>query len=332
MHIVLPGALPDADAARALLPQLATSAPTLTRWMALGQARIHDTPGEHTGCTPEEYWRLQQRNYQPHADQNQAAGLGPLLCSAEAGAAKAEPAQQALWLAELVHVSPTQHGASLLTAQELLLNDEQDAAFFNNLSVLQAQTPATGTPTADFLDCGDFTLRRLQTGLWQIGVPEGFALNAASPAQVARSAVNDWWPHQESARSWRRFFNEVQMLWFDHPVNQQRQQHGLPPVNGLWLFGGATAEQLDPPQDEQVHWHEDLLPSCLGRDWGDWLQALAQLDERVLRLADQQGVRPALVLTGRDRIVEVTPTRQPAWLHKLTRRHLAWRNWWSPQN
>lgn len=333
MHIVLPGALPDAEAARALLPQLTLTAPTLTRWLSQGQARIHATPGPQTGCTPEEYWRLHLQGYRPHPGQNHAAGLGPLLASG-AGQGQALPDESPQWLAELVHVSPTQHGASLLTAQELALDAEQDTALFASLAVLQAGTPRTSAAQAAdrCLDSGDFTLRPLQAGLWRVEAPKDLALRTASPALVARGAVNDWWPHQDAARAWRRLFNEVQMLWFDHPVNQQRQRQGLPPINGLWLFGGATRAQLDSPLTEQVHWHDELLPHCLRGDWGDWLHALARLDGQVLRPAEQQGLRPTLALTGRDRIAEVTPARQPAWLRKLTGRNPAWRTWWSPLN
>ncbi len=329
MHIVLPGALPDANAARALLPQLAQTAPTLTRWLSLGHARLHDAPGEQTGCTPEEYWRLHLRGYRPQPGQNHAAGLGPLLAS-EANDAT-ETGSQAQWLAELVHVSPTQHGASLLTAGELAISAEHDAALFDSLAVLNAG-PAGAAPASGFLDSGDFTLRPLRPGLWQVGVPDGFQMETVSPAQVARSAVNDWWPHQEQARAWRRLFNEIQMLWFEHPVNQQRQRQGLPPVNGLWLFGGASATQLDAAAPQQVHWHEDLLQSWLRQDWGAWLHTLADLDARVLQAAQRQGLRPTLTLTGRDRTVEVAPARQPAWLLKLAGRTQTWRNWWSPQD
>ncbi|MCB5362980.1 hypothetical protein H0484_04330 [Pusillimonas sp. CC-YST705] len=329
MHIVLPGALPDAGAARALLPHLAKTAPTLSRWLSLGQAHIHDTPGTQTGCTPEEYWQLQLRGFHPKAGQNQAAGLGPLL--AEPNSAQ-NP--QPVWLAELVHVSPTQHGASMLSADELAIDASQSAALLDSLSVLCAAGAAAPTPsqTPQTLDCGDFTLRQLRPGLLQVQAPADFALLTASPAQVARSAVNDWWPHQASAGPWRRLFNEIQMLWFDHPVNHQRQQLGLPPINGLWLFGGATPAQLDAGSPEQVHWHADLLPYALQQDWGGWLQALGDLDNKVLRAAEQQGLHPSLALTGRERVVEIKPTRQPAWLRKLSGRNNAWRNWWSPQN
>lgn len=310
MHIVLPGALPDPAAARALLPQLTQTAPTLVRWLSLGHARLYPASGHQTGCTPEEYWQLHLRGYQPSAEQNQASGLGPL----QAG----NTDDEAVWLAELVHISPTQHGASLLTSAELSLTAAEDQALFDSLAALG--------------DSGDFTLQPHQPGCWRVKVPTGFSMQGASPAQVARSAVNDWWPQQEQARSWRRLFNEAQMLWFDHPVNQHRQTLGLPPINGLWLFGGATRMQLDTSSDTSVQWHDALLSANLRQDWGLWLQLLAQLDSDVLQPLAQQGLTPSLALTGSAHIVEITPSRQPGWLRKLTGRTQTWRNWWLHQD
>src|SRR5690606_29208261 len=113
--------------------------------------------------------------------------------------------------------------------------------------------------------------------------------------------------------------NEVQMLWFDHPVNQARYQQGLVPINSLWLFGGARAEQLaaaPPPQDTRVY--NDLQEFSIKQDWGGWLAALGQLEARVFApLAS--GRPPSLVLTGSDRIVELTPGAFGRWTQWLPR-------------
>jgi len=67
--------------------------------------------------------------------------------------------------------------------------------------------------------------------------------------------VSAWMPTGEDARRWRRLLNEVQMTWFEHPVNLRREATDRPPVNGLWIDGrvppvipaaaGALARALD---------------------------------------------------------------------------------------
>ncbi|HZF25483.1 MAG TPA: hypothetical protein VEZ88_04430 [Steroidobacteraceae bacterium] len=38
----------------------------------------------------------------------------------------------------------------------------------------------------------------------------------------------------------RRLLTEVQMWLHDHPLNEKREQRGLPTVNGLWIWGGGV--------------------------------------------------------------------------------------------
>jgi len=50
---------------------------------------------------------------------------------------------------------------------------------------------------------------------------------------------------QSSDRYWAQLFNELQMLLHTQPVNQRREAEGLPPVNGLWLWGEGSAASTD---------------------------------------------------------------------------------------
>lgn len=88
----------------------------------------------------------------------------------------------------------------------------------------------------------------------------GFELRVADPLRWylrATSRTPDWqarsWrmsvgrsidvysPQGPDARLWRKLVNEVQMSWFEHPVNRRREAEGLPPVNSLWLDGPVPA-------------------------------------------------------------------------------------------
>jgi len=347
MHIVLTGALPDAGAARALLPEMARAAPALTRWLARarGRVQVHAVRSGQTGCTEEEWWRLRLNGYQ--ARQNGAAGLAVLRWYGQGGADETKVDEkthihqtaphQPIWLAELVHIAPTQHGAGLLAASDLHISAAQDRALFDSLQALG--------------ESRDFTLHRFRPGLWRVEPAPYLSSQSsdligpcASPALLARSSVNAWWPQQQEARSWRRLFNEVQMLWFDHPVNRQRQQQGAPVINGLWLFGGASPGQFSAlGAHEHIRWHDDLLPSFLKQDWAQWLQTLARLDAQVFQhLADPGSGQnlTRLDLTGASRVVEITSARQLrrplGWfdwlgrdgLGKLTGTSQAWTKWW----
>ncbi len=313
MRIVLPGALPDPREARELISYLPAAAPTLLGWLERGRAKAVPADPARAACTPLEQWQLIQRGFRPAAGQNFATGLGPLLAP---GAA--EPSLP-VWLAELVHVSPSRDGAALLPASELAITPDQSVALFESVQALCSEA--------------GFALRPCGTDRWLIDPPKDYQPQCASPSLVAITSVNDWWPQDMAGRPWRRLVNEVQMMWYEHPVNQARYRQGLVPINSLWLFGGASASQFAKPPglEPETRVHGDLLAASVAHDWGGWLAALGQLEARLFQpLAG--GEAPEIVLIGSDRIVEVQPAALSRWTQWLPGSRNAWRKWWSHQD
>ena len=67
-------------------------------------------------------------------------------------------------------------------------------------------------------------------------------------AQVAGRNVHSYLPQGPDALRWHGLLNEIQMLLFDHAVNQAREAHGALPINSVWLWGGGrVAGQLARP-------------------------------------------------------------------------------------
>jgi len=67
-------------------------------------------------------------------------------------------------------------------------------------------------------------------------------------AQVAGRNVQSYLPKGQNALRWHKVFNEVQMLFYEHAVNQAREARGDLPINSIWLWGGGHAvEQLARP-------------------------------------------------------------------------------------
>lgn len=313
MHIVLPGSLPDLRDARELVDYLPKTAPTLTRWLARGRARVTAVDPAQTLCTAEEFWQLQSWGFRARPGQHVSAGLGPLY--AKLATKSAADAGAAVWLAELVHVAPSRDGAALIPAAQLNITMEQSEALLLSAQALLADTP--------------YSLQAFQAGHWQVSLPDDYAPACPSPTLVSRGAVNDWWSQDMAGRPWRRLINELQMLWFDHPVNQQRARQGELAVNSLWLFGGAHSDQLDArPAAEHMRVFDVLREPALRQDWGYWLQMLGQLDAEYFAAF---GAAPHIVMTGNERIVEITPHLPSLWRNLLPGRKEHWRTWWSHQ-
>ena len=315
MRIVLPGALPDPVEARELAKHLPSSAPTLLGWLQHAHARIIPADPAQSGCTPYELWQLLDQGFQAAAGQNQAAGLGPLWASHQA-----QP-EQPVWLVQLVHVSPSRDGAALLPAQELSISPEHSVALFESVQTL-------------FAEAG-FHLSPYNTEHWRITLPDNYAPSCASPALISMTSVNDWWPQDMASRPWRRLVNEVQMLWFEHTVNQARYQQSLVPINSLWLFGGARTSQLaHQSQQTETQIYNELHEFSIKRDWGNWLATLSMLEKQVFApLANKPGGMPELILTGNNRIIELKQASTLArWRNYLPGKRNTWSHWWSPQS
>ncbi len=67
-------------------------------------------------------------------------------------------------------------------------------------------------------------------------------------AQVAGKNVRAFMPQGPDALRWLGVFNEIQMLFFEHAVNQAREARGGLAINSVWLWGGGSAaEQVARP-------------------------------------------------------------------------------------
>lgn len=137
------------------------------------------------------------------------------------------------------------------------------------------------------------------------------ALATATPAAAAGHNIDLWMPQGEGERAWRKLQNEVQMHWFDHPINAEREIQGQQTINSLWIWGASTQAQssrfdetlwncdgwVQRISPSQVQFAADAralinaaapqslalldhlrLPAQAG-DWGSWLVALEALEQ-----------------------------------------------------
>ena len=81
---------------------------------------------------------------------------------------------------------------------------------------------------------------------WYLSAPADFDLSAHSWRVASGRSIDGFQPTGPSARRWRQVLTEIQMVWHQHPLNEQRAQLGLPVVNSIWLDGRcAPAQRFD---------------------------------------------------------------------------------------
>ena len=284
MHLLIPFAAPLSEAGRQaaatlLLPNLKI---LLARWAEVQR----DGADEWSFSTPQERARAQALGLQ--------GGAGLLPWAARAAAADGiAPGDRAWGLLTPVHWHLGTDQVSLLDPAALMLDDATSRAFFNAVQHL-------------FTSEG-FAMHYGAPQRWYLAHESLATLATASLDRVIGRNVDAWLGTATAARRMRRLQNEVQMLLYTHPLNDERAARGLLPVNSFWLSGcGVAQAETDaaPVVDER------LRSPTLADDWAAWVKAWDTLDAGPmadLLARAQAGERTQLTLCGERGSVRLQP-------------------------
>lgn len=299
MHLTLmiAGALVPASAAAELTAAL--DAPALTQLLARATIadRIPGPPG-----AADVAWLA--RALFAATD---SAAIAPYAWASLTGAA---PVDRVVWFADPVHAA--------IGRDSLIVQALDDAP--------PSDMEAAGLLAAANATLADSNCELLRAGRWFLHAEQDWAF---SPPPLAQAIGAPWpppTPEDTGALLWYRLHNAIQMRWHADPVNQSRENRGLPAINALWLHGGGRWKPLPPLRWPRVHsdraellgaaraagaqavassarvdgdallvWDDAAAPSRW-QDWPKWLAAMAVLDRRIASLPSSR--RLELVLTG----------------------------------
>jgi hypothetical protein len=121
-------------------------------------------------------------------------------------------------------------------------------------------------------------------------------MQAVSLDRVSGANVKPWITDGHLPPSLRRLQSEMQMLLYNHPVNDARTDQGRLTVNSFWVHGsGALPAQHKALATGEVQVIDSLRAPALQGDVQAWLAAWQQLDAQHLApLAQQAGLRLTL--------------------------------------
>jgi len=152
--------------------------------------------------------------------------------------------------ADPVHLRADQHRLVLFAADQMTITPEEAQALaesFNQLYAADAMQLEAPTPTR-----------------WYLRLTESPALRTTPLTQIIGRDIDKHLPTGTNAQHWRRFSNEVQMLFHEQPVNRAREARGKPLINSLWLWGGG--KPVSPvAQTWQRIWTADIVTQGLAR-------------------------------------------------------------------
>jgi hypothetical protein len=79
---------------------------------------------------------------------------------------------------------------------------------------------------------------------WYLRVTEVGEVVTPTLSSAAWGDARAMMPQGRDAVRWRALGNEIQMLLHGHALNQRRLAAVLPPISGLWLWGGGRPEGI----------------------------------------------------------------------------------------
>lgn len=112
------------------------------------------------------------------------------------------------------------------------------------LNIGEAESRALMAAMQPYFAEDGITLRYDSPGRWLASGEIFRGLLTASLDRVIGQPVDAWMPEAAQAKPLRRLQNEMQMLLYTHPVNDQRAASGLPAINTFWISGTGRESAL----------------------------------------------------------------------------------------
>lgn len=295
MHLLIPYAASSSPNCQALLPSL--QLPYLQKLLARLQAQEQDR-GEPTSLNPPHERALARALGLPCAD-----GLMAWAAQQHLQNHGTLP-QQACAFVTLCHWRMTQQQVLM---SPLPIADFTSAESDTLLTAMQPYFAEDGI-TLETDQCGRF----IAQGALLTDMP------TASLDRVIGCDVKAWLPTGSQASTLLRLQNEMQMLFYTHPLNDAREARGLLPVNSFWLHGTGRASTSALPQS-QPSVIRTLQHAALAEDWSHWAQAWQQLDATELAelLAAQQRGEPVQLTLCGERNAQSWLSQPPSWVQNF---------------
>ena len=210
LQLLIPDLIPPADMHLSLLADL--QLPALTTLLARGSRRITDDAGNPEASLCQHFGIPRQTDWP----------IAPLSLLADGG----DPGNRYWLRADPVHLRATR--------EQLMLVDS--GAF--NLDRHEAEQFAQAF-NSHFQGDG-YLLYPLHPKRWYMQVPHPAQVTTSHINAVAGKHIDAYLPQGNQALEWHRFYNEIQMLFFSLPVNEQREARGELAINSVWCWGGGT--------------------------------------------------------------------------------------------
>ena len=94
---------------------------------------------------------------------------------------------------------------------------------------------------------------------WYLSPEDAPDIKTHNLGEVFGRNMDIFLPTGGEAIQWHALLNEIQMLFFNAPVNQQREAEGKMPVSGLWFSGGGRLPAALEQRFDQIYADSNLV-------------------------------------------------------------------------
>ncbi len=253
MQLLIPFASALSDAGTHTARDL--SLPNLGRWLARAQASERVGTDEYSLTPPQERaladaWGWEGRD-------------GALPFAAHAAAVDGVDVEDRAWgLLTPVHWHVGRDHITLADPTALKLDETTSRTMLNAVR--------------DLFESEGFTLIYASADRWYAAHDDFDGLPCASLDRVIGRNVDLWLPTHPQARLIRRLQNEVQMLLYNHPLNDEREARGELPLNSFWLSGCGPYQPVVGGREIEII--DTLREPQLTEDWAAWADEWHAID------------------------------------------------------
>ena len=109
-----------------------------------------------------------------------------------------------------------------------------------DVALSQTEAEQLAQPLKPLFGDAGFPLEVVRPDRWYLRCPREARLpRFSTPGDALGDDLARHLPEGDNARQWRRLLNEAQVVLTQHPLNAQRAQRGLAPVNSVWPWGAG---------------------------------------------------------------------------------------------
>lgn len=151
----------------------------------------------------------------------------------------------------------------------------------DQLALSQAHSRALFDALAPYCAEDGITLQYTSATRWHARGEPLRGIPCASLDRVSGRSVEAWMADSTAnpagGQLLKRLQSEAQMLFYSHPVHDEREAERLHPVNGLWVSGAGALDRAIAPQPRPAM-PDGLRRAALQADWATWQRAWTALD------------------------------------------------------